>query len=199
LNKWVDVLRLVDTTRNVVKGKWSRAGHEITTEPEHGSRIVIPVAAEGSYDLEVVLVRQMGETDIATTIPVGPHACDIIVGWNRDVGLDRVNGERIHSEKNPTKLVSDQFENGQVYRLLAKVRMLSAGRASVDAALNGKPIVRWEGDPAVLSFDGGWSMPTTDHFGLGAWDARVTFKSARLRMVSGTASADASVVESSSR
>ena len=176
----------------------ARAGKEITTEPEHGSRIVIPVAAEGSYDLEVVLVRQTGETDIATTIPVGSHACNIIMGWNRDVGLDCVNGERVHSEKNPTKLISDQFENGQVYRLLAKVRMLDAGRASVDAELNGKPIVRWKGDPAVLSFDGGWAMPTMDHFGLGAWDARVTFKSARLRMVSGSASADASVAETGS-
>jgi len=198
LNQWVDVLRLVDTTSNAVKGKWSRAGKEIAVvESVDAARIVIPVAVEGSYDLEVEFNRhEGGPADLSTTIPVGGYACNVVVGNGRDGGLDVLDGERANSGRNPAKVHSDEFVNGREYRLLVKVRLQSADKASIDALLDGKPYVHWQGNPSALALHSDWTMPTLDHLGLGAWRSLATFSSARLRMISGHASVDDSVAES---
>ena len=112
-------------------------------------------------------------------------------------GFDTVNGRRPFDDGNPTTVHSRDIVNGQECLLLVKVRLRGTDQASVDVFLNGMPhLPHWEGNQSALAVNGWWSMPTSDHPGLGAWNTRATFSSVRLRMISGHASADASVAES---
>jgi len=197
LNQWVDVLRLVDTTKNVVKGKWSRTGRSVVVEPGDAARLVIPVAVEGSYDLEVEFTRTSGEADVATLLSIGSQ--QFMVALSAFVGtasaLDRLDGRNAYDPKNPTAVRPGRLENGHRYRLLVKVRAAPDAHGSVDVSLDGRPYLpHWEGSLATLALEEAWAMPDPRRLGLGAWQSRVTFSSVRLRLVSGHASADDSVL-----
>jgi hypothetical protein len=196
LNQWVDILRLVDTTKNVVAGKWSRSGKAISVMPGWGSRIAIPVAVEGSYDLEVKFTRDENFNEIETAIPVGSRGLSLMLGGEDGTvsGFDTVDGRRPLDDGNPTTVRSKDIVNGQECILLVKVRLPSTDQASVDVLLNGKPYLpHWQGSPSALAVYGAWRRPTLNHPGLGAWETRATFSSAKLRMISGHALGDASV------
>jgi hypothetical protein len=192
IGQWVDVLRLVDTAQNAVEGDWSRTESNIEVAASRHSRITIPVAVDGSYDLEVELNRLEGKGEVRIRIPVGSHACD--VEWSREnstSGIEMLDGLHTIDGKNPTKVSSPDFQNGHVYRLLIMVRLHAAERAAIDVLLDNKPFLpHWEGDPAALTVDGEWKLPTPDHLGLCVWNSTVAFGLARLRMVAGHASSD---------
>jgi hypothetical protein len=197
LNQWVDVLRSVDTTKNVVAGDWSRRGKEIDVGNSGAARLSIPVALEGSYDMDVAFTRLTGDGEIRIQIPVGSYSCDIEWGMqSRLSGLAEVSGYSIGDEHNPARAASRDLKNGRVYRLSAKVRMLAADRASIDVFLDGKPFLpHWEGAPSALSVNDTWRIPPMDHLGLGVWASQATFGVVRLRMISGHASLDGSIAE----
>ena len=169
LGQSVEVLQLVDPAKHAVAGRWSRVEDKIKVEPDNQSRIVIPVAVAGSYDLEVELNRHDGTGDLHTTLPVGSHSCDVSIGQDGHIGgLESIDSRRAFDKANPITASSPVFENDHTYHLLAKVRVSSADHASIDVLLDGKPYLpHWEGDPATLSVSQDWAMPTVDHLGLG--------------------------------
>ena len=192
IGQWVDVLRLVDTTQNVVEGDWSRTGNAVDVAQRRESRLAIPVAVDGSYDLEVEFNRLEGKGEVRVRIPVGPNACD--VEWSQESrvsGLDMLDGRHAVDDRNPTKVSSPDLQNGHVYRLLIMVRLPGPDRATIDVLIDGKPFLpHWEGNPAALAVNRTWIMPTQDHLGLCAFASKVRFGVARLRMVTGHASVD---------
>jgi hypothetical protein len=194
LDQSVDVLRLVDTTRNVVAGRWSRSGEQITVEASETPRIAIPVAVDGGYDLELEFTRTSGKGDVAAMVSILSHPCMVTISAADGAmsGFQNVDGREVFNAENPIVVKPGYLENGRRYRLLVKARIISADLASVDVWLDGKPYLpHWEANPASLSASKYWPMPKEDGFGLGAQKSDVTFHTARLRMVSGRAWADA--------
>ena len=147
LNEWVDVLRLADISRDVVSGEWSRDGQELRTVRRGIARLMLPVAVDGSYDLDVAFARLNGAGEIRIRLPVGPSACDAEWGMGgTNNGLDSLDWRHVEDDANPTKVFTKELANGRVYRLGIQVRMLPAGAASIDATLDGKSFLpRWEG------------------------------------------------------
>jgi hypothetical protein len=74
------------------------------------------------------------------------------------------------------------------------VRLLPAGRTSVDVSLDGQPFLpHWEGDPATMGFNQQlWGLRSSHQLGLVAYAVPVTFHSARIRKVADPSAADAS-------
>ena len=196
LGEWVDVLRLVDTDKMAVSGNWSRNGQEITVEPG-AARIAIPVVIKGSYDLEVDFTRNSGNNAVDTVLPIGSHQCFVILsGWDGRVsGLENLSGYAAIDARDPIAVRPGNLQNGHRYRLLVSARIDSDDHASVDVWLDGKPYLpHWAGDPAVLSLEPGWLFPNPRGLGLAAAATGVTFHSARLKMRSGSASLDPTLV-----
>jgi hypothetical protein len=201
LNQWVDVLRLVDTTKNAVAGTWSRHGAIIAVEAGETARIAIPVEIEGGYDLEADFTRTSGGDDVAAILPIRGHSCmATLSGFSgKASGLMNLAGRDASDPNNPTSVRPGELDNGHRYRLSIRVRILAEDRASVDVWLDGKPYLpHWEGNPASLSASKYWPMPNPKCLGLGAHKSEVTFHAAHLRMVSGHASAEASISEAAS-
>ena len=60
-------------------------------------------------------------------------------------------------------------------------------KARIHVGLNGRSIIDWEGEQSDLSARGGWDVPQAGCLGVGANGAIITWRSARLRMLSGEA------------
>jgi hypothetical protein len=189
-NRWIDVLRLVDTQNDVVRGLWSRDGDEVSCQPEEFSRVKLPVILSGGYDLEVDFTRTGGKSDICLVLPVGSTECTAALSANNGdwSGIEIVDGVGIFDPKSPTTIRPGALENGRRYRLLASVRMFKEGTASIDIMLDGKPYLpHWQGKPSSLKVHSAWMLPNAGQPGLGVWKSTATFHSARLRVVSGDA------------
>ena len=90
-NRWIDVLKLIDTQTDAVRGLWSRDGDEISCQPEEFSRVKLPVILSGGYDLEVEFTRTGGSADICAVLPVGPTECSVLLSaTNGDYSGTRV-------------------------------------------------------------------------------------------------------------
>ncbi len=193
MGQWVDVLRLVDPTRDSVAGKWSRQGAELVAEPGDHGRITVPVGIAGGFDLELDFTRNSGKAGVGTMFSVGSHQTMVVLsGWSGNAsGLIIVGGHDASDEANPIAVRPGNLENGHRYRLLVSLRILADDRASLDVSLDGKPYLpHWEGDSAALSNQSTWEMPQPGELGIGAHQNDVTFHSARLRMISGHASVE---------
>jgi Concanavalin A-like lectin/glucanases superfamily len=188
--QWVDLLRLVDSMADAVRGTWSREREEISCTPGDLSRVKLPVIINGGYDLEVEFTRTEGNTDVCIVLPVGGNECLIMLSAANGAvsGLEYVDGRSVGDQQNPYAVRPGTLENGRRYRMLASVRLAKDGMASADVSLNGKPYLpHWQGKPSSLSLYAGWILPNTGQPGLGAWKSAVTYHSARLRMISGEA------------
>jgi len=198
LGQSIDVLRFVDTNSGmVVAGNWSRNGQEITVEPGLFSRIAIPISVKGSYDLEVDFTRSSGSVDVNTMLSVGSHPCAVMLsgmggGFS---GLSNIDGRWPNEGANPTTVRSGNLQNGRRYRLSVSARVDSDDHASVDVSLDGKRYFpNWAGNPASLGIGPVWRLPNPMGLGLGAYKSGVTFHSARLKMLSGSALLDSALI-----
>jgi hypothetical protein len=197
LGQWVDLLPLVDLSRDSLRGQWSRSGTEILSDSTNLAMFEIPVAIEGAYDLEVDFTRADGNDSIDTIIPVGTHQCSLkLSGWaGKASGLALVDGRQPVDAGYSAPAWPGSLENGRRYHLLIRVRLLEAGRASIDVLLNGKPFLpSWTGDQSSLMQ--GFKLSSPKYLGFAANWSHTTYRAVRLKLVSGNASAVASVNES---
>ena len=193
LNRWVDILRLIDPTTEQVDGKWSRDGAAISCQRNWYARIEAPVVIDGEYDLETEFTRTDGTNNVNTIIPVGWQQCDVVMsGWDgKASGLAEVDRRLPLDENNPTSTQPGMLENGRRYKVSISVRLPQPDQASIDVSLDGKPYLpHWEGKLSSLRLNTDWWMQHSRRPGLATFDGRVTYHAMRLRMVSGHAALD---------
>jgi hypothetical protein len=180
---WVDVLKATDPLKYRCKGEWKRAGNGISVDPISGGRLMLPVVPDGSYELQANFVRTKGNESIGLFLPLGGHTA--LLRLSRDgqaSGLELLKGKR--ANENITTVHPGLLENDRVYTVTASVTR-GPQRVRIYVELNGRPYIRWEGSPADFSLLPGLDMPNRDAPGLFAYDSAVTFRSVRLRMISG--------------
>jgi hypothetical protein len=188
LGQWVDVLSLVDTTRDTGSGDWNRTADGITSGTDRQPRIGIPITIEGSYDLEVEFTRNSGAFDIGTIFSIGSHSCLLSLSayGGKASGLCDLNGLDVNDPADPIAVRPGNLENGHRYRELLKIQSVSPTVARVAVSLDGKPYLpKWTGDPAVLSVNSNWGPGSPRSLAL--CGPNITFHSARLRLNSGHA------------
>jgi len=188
--RWIDLLAALDLNKYTWSGKWERNGTAImgkrVAAGKGRPRLTMPVVPQGSYELEICFVRIEGDNMIQVYLPV--ESTGVVLSISRhhgaQSGLELINGKGM--DDNGTALKSGAIKNGQEYTLLCRV-IVNQGTAQISVTLNGKPYVTWEGSTTSLSpaEDFGNRFPKCP--GLGLNQDPVTFKSARLRMLSGEA------------
>jgi serine/threonine protein kinase len=191
LAQWVDVLRLVDTGRDVVSGRWSRDGAAVSSDNDYPSLLALPPEIDGGYDLAVEFTRTSGTDDVAVVFPVGSQHCNATLSaMNGKLGglymLDGLLLRDGHFTLRPSVI-----ENGRRYRLLISVRVPKPDVATIDMSLDGKPYAdQWRGRPQACSLSGGWVPRRPKHAAIGHRLGTVVFHSVQLKMVSGSAFLD---------
>ena len=65
----------MDVKRNGVGGHWERNRTALATKQVRDSTLVLPVAVEGDYDLEMQFTRSTGQDTVAMVFLVGTNPC----------------------------------------------------------------------------------------------------------------------------
>jgi hypothetical protein len=174
---WIDVLALADPKRDAVMGTWERRAAGLAlTQPVGADRLMIPIAPQGNYVLQVKFVRLSGNETVFFALPVASgQAALSLSSWGGGAFL------LVDREIRPGRL-----ENGREYEVEIKV-MIEDDKATIDVTLEGKPLIAWKGLLSSLTYPSDWRLPQQGCIGLGGWQVPLVFKSARLRMLSGKA------------
>ena len=184
IGRWTDLLASADVKRDGVGGHWERNGIAIVTKPARNSTLLLPVAVEGDYDLDVQFARSTGQDTIAIVFPVGANPCLLTLSefGGRTSRLAIKVGLSPPQQDNRIRIEPSVLTNGQKYAVLVAVRLRSED-ASIQVSLDGRPHLNWSGKQNAVSVEG-WPAR---QMAIGAHDA-VAFHRVRLRPVSGKAS-----------
>jgi hypothetical protein len=167
--KWADLLRLIVPKTHSVEGDWKRMGPAISISKADGAcRIVVPVSPKGSYDLAVEFTRNSG--DAANLIlPIAGRQCLLSLektGADLDI-LPRTKGFEVSADDRHKLNVQVRVDDFTVH---------------VDAELDEKPYLHWQGNVSQISLSDAWKLPGVGQMGLCARDgSSVTFHSLKLR------------------
>lgn len=150
---------------------------------------MLPVEVHGDYDLEVEFTRNSGDGLVRIMAPVGDENLSQLLlagGDGRLYGFNEYDGHGLGKEGNPTWRQFDPLTNGKRYKLLMNVR-LHGKDATIDAALDGAPLVHCTAPPSVFPVSRSAGLPRQVRPVLGvAVDSDVTFHSARVRVSGGS-------------
>ncbi len=194
---WIDILPRVDLQRDRVEGDWETTGKAVTVNKSPRPTLMLPVRIEGEYDLLLRFTRYAGSDTLYVVLPVESQCCGVVLsGWfGAWSGLELIDGQEANNSNNPTRRRPRTLTNGKEYTLLVKVR-LENQMAIIEALLDNSLLLHWEGKPSSLTFHGDRKLPQPQRIGLGAIDSQVTFHSAKLHLISGSASwADGGEIE----
>jgi hypothetical protein len=184
--RWVDLARLVDLQKDVVQGKgddgrdtWKIRDGNLVTTGGSNSRVSLPVAPAGSYEMEIDFERTRGEHGVFFVLPVGASGVGCLLSHATD-------GLRLENTRPAApKFALPKLINGQTYTIHFRV-LVAGDQADVSVELNGKPCANWSGPQSALSVPD-WCRPKDPRCpGLGGTYIEVVFKSIRLRMLTGT-------------
>jgi len=182
--RWVDLARLVDLQKDVVKGKddngrdtWKIRDGNLVTTGGSGSRILLPCVPAGSYEMEIVFERTREKFQVFFVLPVGASGVSCSIRDELWLG---------HTKPAASKLAPVKLINGQTYTIHFRV-LVTGDQAEVSVELNGKPCADWRGPQSALSVPDGVRLKDPRCPGLGGSYIEVVFKSIRLRMLSGKA------------
>jgi serine/threonine protein kinase len=198
LTKAVDLLALVDVTKDAVKGKWLTRpeGLQAHTDTIDGKLQPDQVLgfnqlAPEEYDFEIEFTLKEGNRDVMQVLPSPngaifwrmrvPNAGDhTVCGFG-----PKLDGKDI-SEAGRTEAVAKAatFQKGQRHRSLVEVR-----KGSLRALLDGEEIVKWSGDFKRFASDVRFLLPDARHPGIACFNTITTFHKAELRPPGGVAGA----------
>ncbi|MHC4715708.1 MAG: hypothetical protein ACYS5V_01945 [Planctomycetota bacterium] len=181
----IDALKHVRPPLHVVSGQWAPLGAGVQATSASISKLTVPVAPRGDYELLADIVCKQGgdSSEINFHLPIGPTGVLLTVFPATGRGqLQNVDGgERDFKAAAPRSL-----RDGRRHRLHVVIRS-EAGRVRLLATVDGSEIIRWEGPASSLEVNRTWAMPHPELLGLGAHACTAVFERLRLRMLSGRA------------
>ncbi len=183
---WPDLLKLVDLSKHSISGKWELASGKLSVVSDKHSRMMIPVAVDGSYRMQVKFTRSSGTGALVVILPAGANMCELVLGgFGGDTsGLSLIHGQA--GDRNDSNVKLPKFVNKQEYTADIDV-VVRDKDVSVSVDLNGKKYIRWQGEQSALSMEDDWKIFRAPRaLGFGVQDATITISSARMKLVSGS-------------
>ncbi len=182
---WLDVLPLVDVSRDAGVGNWKRVSDGIACENPAGANVLqLPYEPPEEYDFEI----EFTTTGAGLNVNQYVAASGQMFAWKLNshnvnpplYGFELLDGKFAKENKEAATQIPDAIKDGQRYRSTVEVR-----RGSLRTLLDGKELVKWTGDFKRLSLEPATPMKHPGRIGIGSWRRPVTFHSVTVREVSG--------------
>lgn len=191
-NTLLDLLKYVDINRDAMEGRWTRTKTGVTLQRRARSRLRLPVAITGDYQLSIrfTVPRNGGLT---ATVPVGASHASVMVGGLdgtlaglepsdlRDVLADLRRGRPI---ANVTKLAPLEPEQSHQLDIWVSVK---GTQATITAELDRKSLLRWRGSTSAIKVGALGENPPEGVPVLQPGAEGTTFLAIRLRTMGGKA------------
>lgn len=173
---WIPVIPQIEPSQDRVSGNWSKSGNELVTTAEAGSRLELPVAPTGEYDVRLTFTRRTGVHSIALMFVQNGHQATFEVdAWgNHLAGIQSIGGQDLR--QNATRTEGQTLQNGRKYTMTLEVR-----RDQCRAFLDDNLLVTYRGDGSNLSTVDVWRMPHANRLGIGAWESETVFHTIEVR------------------
>lgn len=179
-NNWIDLLGEVNLARDVTRGMWRRQG-AVVSSSAIASALMLPVAIQGDYELEVQFSYITGPPHgLTLVLPVGSRACNVFLPYigRKDV-LNAVNGQ-------PFVASVPQLETGRP--ITARIRVTTQNaRKQIMVAVNGGPYFQWEGSEDSLSCSAFGRLPRMNQPGLINFHEQFAVHGIRFQLLEGEA------------
>ncbi|MEI6534782.1 MAG: SUMF1/EgtB/PvdO family nonheme iron enzyme, partial [Verrucomicrobiaceae bacterium] len=184
----VDLLPLVDVSKDGVSGAWSRQTDGVAVKASQASRLQLPYWPPTEYDFVLDFTVTKGSPDVAQILCAGGRNFVWKMGAANDgnepphpdwFGFEKVDGQNFRTNKTKT-ITPWKLENGVRHSAVVAVR-----KDGVTATVNGKEVIQFKTDLKNLSFQPAFALKDTRLLGFAAWDCDVTFHRAEVREISG--------------
>ena len=168
-----DMISSFDPSKSIVSGSWRSVNGDLHVGSDAGSRVVLAKFAPQNYALTVEFTRTKGNNSIGVNLPVGSSQCAFIMSAfeGQAHGIGTVNGKL--ARDNETTIAPGTLKTNHPYRLLIEVEVRGKA-ASITSTLDGRPFLKWSGNPETLGMLDFWKLPSSRNVGLCTY-AETTF------------------------
>ena len=182
----IDLLPLVDVSRDAGIGDWKRVPDGIACEtPQEASVLQLPYTPPDEYDLEIEFTPTANGMNVNHYIA----AQGSMFAWKLHAhgkvpplyGFELLDGKYCRDFSEAAVQLDLPLKVGQRYRSVVEVR-----QDSLRTLLDGKQLVQWTGEFKRLSLEPKTPMQYPGRIGIGSWRRAVTFHSVRVREIGGT-------------
>jgi WD40 repeat protein len=170
----IDLLPLIDPSRDSVAGEWKLDGGALLTPLLGNGRLQIPFTPPGSYELSMVFTRLVGNDMLALGLVAGGRQVKLALDADGEMtGLELIDGASYR--KNRLILRQHGFKTGQEHSLA--VRVLDAANnalvghpVTVEIYLDERIFHKVEIQTGALALPDAWSLPDAQSLALGGSD-----------------------------
>ncbi|QDV85205.1 trypsin-like peptidase domain-containing protein [Planctomycetes bacterium TBK1r] len=156
LGEQVDLLSMIDPVKDTQAGKWERDANALVSARSSRSRVVIPHAVSGSYQVRLVARRQMETGSLNIGLAVGGRHQVLAIF---DYGRTKRSGLAWIDEKNEpsncTLYRKPVFTTGRDSEIVCTVH-----HSHLRITCDGKTIIEWTGDPSRLTLHPNFKVPS---------------------------------------
>jgi hypothetical protein len=179
--EWLDVLRLVELPKHRVQGNWLREGADVAVYgSQNDDRVYLPVAPQGTYDLQIRFSRGAGDDPFVAAVPVGTGVCLITLGANNGK-ISRIEGGGTTTEAKPGQFLNDRLHQVDIH-------VDASGEvARVAVEFNGQPYLKWAGQRSSVTANPRFGLPKPGAIGIGTGGRNnLSIHNARLKLSGGS-------------
>jgi hypothetical protein len=162
----IDLMPLIDVTRDVVKGKWQKAGNVLRCEDQHfAPRVTIRYEPPAEYDFMIQFSQPALRHPVAAIMP-NPQGGSFIC----QVGLRDGNDCRFMAKKNKDTKAANVIKPNTTHTMVVQIR-----RNVIRCLLDNKELIRRKPDYADLTIDGWNKIPEPRFLGVACDDPTVFY------------------------
>jgi hypothetical protein len=171
----IDLLRVIDPSRDAVSGQWSLAAANeeqpaaLLSPKAFGARIEIPQPVPQEYQL-IVIAEPLDEPNGLILGQIsGGRRFAVLLGYAPDgkqvSAIENIDSSNVQT--NETRVEGQLFRKRQPSQIIITVQA-----SGVSATVDGRKLIDWRGDPSRLSLSDYWQTRRQDVLFLGCYDCR---------------------------
>jgi len=182
----IDLLSQIDPAECAIVGTWTRVADGIQSPKLHGSRLQIPWAPQGEYDLTIIAKPLDAVHGLTIGLVSDGHPFHALLNWgNNYAALENVDGLDVGSRPGPGRNLSSVHRPNVMTIDKQSTIHCRVRKLAVSVDVDGVRLIDWKGQPDQLSRNGYWITPVEQAIFIGSHVCRYEFRRITLTPVSG--------------
>ena len=175
IGRSVDLLSLIDPTRDAWQGTWTKESSILRVAGDrYDSELVVPCEVPAEYKFKMTVAREPGgktSDGLVLNLPVENSMAEVLLdGWASTVSGIHLDGQQPNSNQNPTMRRIQAIPQGPSTEIVAFVR-----KTGLKVTVGDKTIVDWSGNPSRHWHTPQWSSPD-GQITIGSFSSRFRFE-----------------------